>query len=155
MNDIFVVSLNNSNQLCLIDEEDRIEVLQHKWNIDKEGYIYITAYRTLTLHRFVLDYFGRKHIHHKLGLKWDNRKSQLQKINQSQHHFLHGEKKRGKHELKSRWVTRTFLNKFKIAMRKKGKLYCAGTFNTEIEAALVANIHARALWGENAYQNIA
>src|SRR5947207_5375862 len=101
MNNIFVVSLTNSDQLCLINSEDIESVLQFKWFLSSDGYIVATHNRDLYLHKFILAYHKEKHIHHKNELRWDNRRNNLQIISVSLHRHIHG---RHRNKNNFRWV---------------------------------------------------
>lgn len=158
MNDIFVVPLTNSDQLCIIDVEDAELIMQSNWNLttgDHGGYVQSSDSTPIKLHRLILKYRGRNHIHHENELKWDCRKINLQILSPSKHAFIHRTKKRNKSTSIYRWVhyaENTGL--FQARITKNNTTYNLGLYPTEIDAALIANIHARALWGKGCYQNV-
>ncbi len=153
MNNIFVLSLYNSNQLCLIDTEEVDRIIKFKWSLNKNGYIFITNDLRCYLHQFILKYYNNgKAIDHKNNLRWDNRKINLQKIGHGTNGHKGNKRKnsiskfRGVYFIKNR-------NKYRFEITKDGKRYSKSDFSSEQEAVLAFNRKAKELYGDNAFQN--
>lgn len=161
MNDIFVVSLTNSNQIALIDSEDADKVIPFKWRFNKRDK---AIYRSLEviingkrfpciLHSFILSRF-RFQIDHKNRCRFDNRKSNLRPCNQSQNSqnipkrdgCSFSYKGVSWSKQKQKWRCRLAINKHETSL---------GLFDSQEDAALVYNFKAYKNYKEFAVQNTA
>lgn len=154
MNDIFVVPLTNSDQICIIDVEDSERVMQHKWHYcNGTGYIRCTKkkFEYRFLHRFILNIFGFV-IDHINDQRFDARKINLRQITtgiNQQRKSKYGKNPSSKY--KGVYVGKD--GKFKVSFYFNGKHRHLGTFSNEINAAQAYNNEAIKFYGEHCYLN--
>lgn len=155
MNDIFILTLSNSKQLCLIDMEDYEKIKNYRWLIHGTK-LYVKTNlnkpkRSQYLHKTVFGEY-KKEIDHINRLPWDNRKSNLREVNRSQN-----QQNRVSHKetvSKYKGVTwRIHENLWHSRIRFNGKLLHLGYFKTEKDAAIAYNKKASELYGDYAFQN--
>lgn len=79
----------------LVDDEDFAHVMRWKWRLYRGGYVGRSTnnrgegQRCVLLHRFVMNAPSDKEVHHRHGIKTDNRKSELQLIDPTEHKRHH------------------------------------------------------------------
>lgn len=148
MNDIFIVSLTNSLQLCLIDSDDIIKVTAKQWLIHDDRYV-ISTCNKFFLHKFVLN---TEDMHdHKNRFRWDCRKSNLRPCNKSEN-AANSKKKVGTVS-KYKGVTKNRRYTWKARLKKNYQTIHIGTFKTELEAALAYDKVAKEVFKEFANLN--
>lgn len=152
MNDIFVLSLVNSDQLCLIDSWRVEDVVKYKWKIDKRGYIYRKVCETVRgfLHQHI---FKKRFLDHINRLKWDNRECNLRRATAS-NQGCNRDKFPGKYTSKYKGVSLAHNNKWSARITKNRKTIYIGLFTSEIEAANAYNKQAISLHENFANLNI-
>src|SRR5690349_4696277 len=82
MNDIFVLPIQNSTDVCLIDLEFSNQLIKYKWWQHKTkkyiyGYLPDQIKRNQMLSRFILNYDGKKEVDHINRNRLDNRRINL------------------------------------------------------------------------------
>jgi hypothetical protein len=147
--------------IALVDD-DHFEVLnQFKWHIKKCGRTnYATAnikidgkYKTITMHRFLLDApkgVQVDHINHN-GL--DNQRDNLRFCSNSQNQMNRSPYKNCTSNFKGVSFYRK-TKRWKAYIKLNGKRINLGHYKTEIEAAEVYNNKAKELFGEFSFINI-
>lgn len=86
-----------ADKVCMIDEEDAERILKYKWKLRKvrTRYYAVRSIRTngkeflLPMHRQIMHTPRHQVVHHKNRYTLDNRKRNLQNMNQQEHHLLH------------------------------------------------------------------
>lgn len=157
MNDIFILSIINSDKLCLIDEEDKERVLKIRWYVDKAGRVLASpkVSNSFYLHRFVMkskkkDYIDLDHINRN---PLDNRKCNLRAATPSQN-AINRAKFKGTYSSQYKGVHYNKARKtWKASIYKDWQLIHLGTFRSEIDAAKAYNRAAKNLHGKFAYIN--
>ena len=130
------ITMSNSSEPVLVDDEDWFELQKSKWSKNPGGYaIAMIASKVTLMHRLLLP--GLPMIDHINQQKLDNRKSNLRLTNSSENgqnipKRLSTSKFRGVFANGNRW---------RAAIRKK-RLYYLGLYNTQEEAALAYNAKA-------------
>lgn len=151
MNDIFILPLTNSSQLCLVDAGMVEDINQKKWYLEKSGYIRAIADEygdKPFLHNYLLG-FGFDHINH---LKWDNREINFRKATSNQNNRNASKAKNCSSKYKGvSWFERT--KKWRAVLYKKGKFIQLGYFELEEDAARAYNNAAIEHFGEFACIN--
>ena len=85
------------DKICLIDEEDAARILRYKWKLKKSrsNFYAVRAIKTkgkeflLAMHRQIKRTPRDKVEHHRNRCTLDNRKKNLETMNQHEHHLLH------------------------------------------------------------------
>ncbi len=140
-----------SNELIfiLVDDEDYERVKWYKWHVAryKNGNIaHIKTnikiskgkYKSIYLHRFILNYEGSSMIDHKDGNPVNNQKENLRFVD----HQQNKQNSRKHYNSKSKYKGpnwREDLQKWQSHIRVDGYLLSLGTFENEIDAALAYN----------------
>jgi len=152
MNDIFIISLTNSDKICIIDYEDKDRVLSRKWYMTQKGCVRSTNKPQVGLHNFVS---GFKMSDHKNRISLDNRKSNLRKANYIDNSRNRTKKKKGFITSNYKGVSRVcYREHWKAHIKLNGKSIHLGYFSNEIDAAKAYNKKALELFGEFANINI-
>ena len=150
-------------KFALVDDEDFDFLSQWKWCVDSKGYAKRTVclgkidgkkkYRTLLMHRVLLNPGPDQEVDHRNRIRSDNRRINLRLCTQNQNHFnCEVPKKSGTSKYRGviwckrdkRWIAQLRFNR-KHVLRK--------AFPTEVEAALAYNEAAKMYHGEFALLN--
>lgn len=156
MNDIFILSLQNTDQLCLIDVEDKDKVTSRKWWwYGSKNHRYAVTYdnnqypRTILLHRFLTAF---KRTDHKNGVRFDNRKLNLRNCSQRQN--CANRVKSAGYTSKFKGVSWEKANKkWRAQIKSRTSAIYLGLFDDETEAAIAYNNKAKELFKEFALLN--
>jgi hypothetical protein len=158
MNDIFVVPLSNSADICLVDIELAAEVMSRSWSLDrstgyaKAGTSIEGKFVKLALQDLVLPVrptYVRDHINQN---KLDNTRRNLRYVSHTIN--LINRKKRASVHSKYRGVTYDkSCKKWKAVLYAYCTTYRIGNFDTELEAAKAFNKKAIEILGKNAQLN--
>jgi len=150
--------LLSSGRHTLIDSEDFSRVCKHKWR-DAKGSVITTIkennkYKTVSLHRFILNYNGKKFIDHINNNPLDNRKENLRiaTISENGGNSLPNYNKTYK-GISYRKEHKHRLKPYYCRITCRGKVYELGYYKTEIEAIKAYNKKAKELFGEFAKIN--
>lgn len=74
---------------CEIDDEDLALVSGYRWYIDRSGYVYAQRGRyPIFMHRLITGARGG-HVHHRNGVRSDNRRSNLEVLSAAAHRDAH------------------------------------------------------------------
>jgi len=143
----------SGGHFVLVDPEDFAELSQHKWSAsNKRGMVYAVRRkegRTVYMHREIMKAPKGYVVDHKNCRIWDNRRSNLRVCTQGQNQV-----NRGPRGAESRFVGVLRRGKrWEARISHRGKVYCLGRFDTEIEAAQARDRKAYELHGEFAYLN--
>lgn len=149
-------------QVALIDDEDAERVLRHRWYVvrNEKGrryYAYRNArrkrgYRTVSMHRFILNAPPGAQVDHINRDGLDNRRSNLSLATASQNHWNSGRQINNKTGFKGvYWCKKD--KRFRAVIKRYGAQRCVGGFSTAIEAARAYDAAARLLFGEFARLN--
>jgi hypothetical protein len=148
--------------VALVDDEDYEKVSKYTWHLRKDGYAGSTQYcgggrngakyKTIRMHRLILDAKDGEIIDHINGNRLDNRKCNLIIVTRTENTY---NKKLDKRNTSGyRGVTwRKDLSKWKATIQKDGKLIHLGYFDDKHEAARAYNKKAMELYGEYARLN--
>ena len=163
-----IIKLSNGGE-AFIDEEDYPDLINFTWrtlNLKKINLKYAVCYKKidkykydqgLLMHRVImgLEKGDGKQIDHINGDGLDNRKSNLRLCDYSQNQQ---NRQSIANKLGFKGVTlhpkKKDANKYSSKIRKSGKCYSLGYYETPQEAALAYNEKAKELFGEFAYLNI-
>lgn len=136
------LTLSNSIVRAIVDDEDFEKVNRYTWHAQPDGYVVTKLNRNqklIPLHRFILDAAKFQQIDHINRIKHDCRKANLRFCTQSQNN-INTPKKNGTFLSKYKGVSfHKHNNKWQAQIKKNGKGFYGGLFNTEREAALKAN----------------
>jgi len=140
---------------ALVDAEDYEQLNQHKWRCQKNRNTYYAVrkekYKTIIMHRQILDIQKGQIADHRNNVGLDNRRYNLRHCSASQNQ---ANRKQTKNSLsKYKGVSRIYINKWRARITKNGKEIRLGSYKTEIEAALAYDKAARKLFGEFAHLN--
>jgi len=143
-----ILQVKNNN--VLIDDEDYENLSKLSWRLNAYGYV--TAYKnykTVFMHREIVDCPSGMQVDHINGNKLDNRKSNLRIVTQQQNLMNKGVYKNNKTGFKG--VCKDF-GKYK-ATKKDNKKIHIGVYKTPEEAAKAYDKAAIKLFGEFAKTN--
>ena len=140
-------------KFALVDDEDYEELMQHKWIMQKRGYIINRSTRdTIYLHRFILKPNKGLVIDHVNHDKLDNQKINLRACSQGQNMANRKTNKVGSSKFKGVSFNKT-TNKWYSKIQFNYKQFNLGYFDTELEAAQAYNAKALELFGGFAHLN--
>ena len=128
----FVYNLKNEpSGSFLIDTEDIEQCKKHRWSIiESNNYKRVVTYinnKRISLHKYVMDYYGKKPIDHINRNTLDNRKSNLRIVTECENN--------SNKDFKNIWQQKN--GKYRVVIVRYGIRYHVGYFDTE-EAALIA-----------------
>ena len=121
----------NISGIALVDIEDIDKCKQHKWFMHHTGYVYTNMkynnkYKTMPMHRFLLNYDGPNEIDHINHNKLDNRKANIRIVSDAVN-------------AQNRKASRAFYdkdtNKWRAIFSYYGTKYDLGRYNSKEEAA--------------------
>ena len=150
-----VFEIQNSDKGFIIDSEDYDKVKNHKWYLDRQGYVCTYIYDNTTqkqtkvrLHKLLVDY---PIVDHKDRDKLNNCKSNLRKATRSQN-MMNRDKFRGTSKFKgvhfsektNKWVASISIDNVQINL---------GSYDTQEQAGLKYNLKAKELHKEFAVLN--
>jgi hypothetical protein len=148
------IVLNGGNVL-IIDDADYEYVSKHVWRVSKGRAIRREYFggkcKAIYLHRDLLNPPENLVVDHINGNALDNRRENLRICTHSQNSRnkrkpVNGNKSRFKGVMPQK-------GKYTVIIKREGKAYCGGTYETEIEAAIAYNNLAKELFGEFARLN--
>jgi hypothetical protein len=148
------IVLNGGNVL-IIDDADYEYVSKHVWRVSKGRAIRREYFdgncKAIYLHRDLLNPPENLVVDHINGNALDNRRENLRICTHSQNSMnkrkpINGKKSSFKGVMPQR-------GKYTVIIKREGKAYCEGTYETEIEAAIAYNQKAEELFGEFAKLN--
>ena len=152
------VTLQNSDQVAIVDDKDLELVNQYKWYLTNKGYVYTQPYLgnykhgSLMMHRLINktpDGMFTDHINHN---KLDNRKSNLRICTNQQNSMNRNSHKNSSSKFKGvSWHPRD--KKWQVEIEIAGKRFYLGMYTNEIEAAKAYDKQATELHGEFARLN--
>jgi hypothetical protein len=154
-----IISLGNSDEFAVVDDEDFEKVNQFNWTLSANGYAYRRMARperkVVFMHRFILSFNDPSlDVDHINGKKLDNRKSNLRIATRSQNMKNSKAKStnpsgyKGVNLRRFRWV-----NTWRASIEVKGKQIHIGSFKTPEEAAHAYDQAAKKYFGEFAKLN--
>lgn len=143
------IELGHGNK-AIIDDDDFDRVNQYKWYLSAYGYA-CTSRGRVYLHRFVLNYTGRKVIDHIDRNSLNNQKDNLRICTRSQN-IRNSNKRQGSSRYKGvRWHKGT--GKWNARITFNYREYHLGLFSSEIAAAKAYDRKAKELFKEYASLN--
>ncbi len=152
-----IIIKNKFNEIynIIVDEDKWHELSEYTWCMHTNGYVQANINSKLQrMHRYLLndDLLEGDIVDHKNNNKIDNRLCNLEISNYS----LNGQNKEHLNkEMKYKGVTKTKNGKrFQAKIKKDGKRYQIGTFDTEKEAAIAYNNKVFELYGPTGRINI-
>jgi hypothetical protein len=158
-----LISLSNSSQFIIVDDDDFIFLNERTWRLNERGYVIATTYinhkvKKLRIHRIVLklDDLNKTQVDHINRDKLDNRKCNLRLCNNSENHK--NVNARGVSKYLGVWYkTAKYKNKvykyIVAAIKVNGIRKELGVFQTEYEAAIAYDKSAKIYHGEFANPN--
>lgn len=156
------LSLQNSNELCMVDDLDYENLLKYKWYIMKNNYVR-ASFRSLKrkdnrigIHRYLMNCPDHLVVDHIDGNPLNNQRSNLRLATNSQN-ICNSKKQKNtlsKYIGVSYSKTENRTKKWRAACEKSNKMIYIGRYQTEIEAALAYNEKVKEIFGEFAKLNI-
>jgi len=137
---------------ALVDGEDYLSLIQHKWHAQKDGNTYYAVrYRGIKMHREILRLSTGVQADHRNSNGLDNRKCNLRICTNSENNAnrriqCHSSRFKG-----VTWIKRD--KKWQSQIGFNGKLIYLGRFDDEIKAAEAYDKAAKRLFGEFAKTN--
>lgn len=133
------------SKTALFDKGDKERIIKHKWGLDKDNYVVtMIKGKRVTLHRFILGYFGENDIDHKNHLRFDNRRDNIRIVTRSQNLQNRNSKGVGIDH-------RNKYKKFRAYITLDKKRIELGLFETEAESLKVRQEAVKKYFGEFAY----
>lgn len=145
-----LLSLSNSEEKCILDDEDFEIYSQWKWMLGTDGSVTRNRRKKeRRLHRIIMNAKKGEYVDHINRNRLDNRKENLRICTNQQNNYNRGPSK-GKFKGPS-WNKNA--QKWASYIKKDSKTIYLGLFLTEEEAAHAYDTKAKELFGEFAYLN--
>jgi len=150
-------------QVALVDDEDYERIIDQgpwfaDWNAKRKVYYASTrtrrkdGHKKKYMHRLIMDAPANKQVDHKNKCTLDNRKDNLRICTQSENMSNRGPTRANTSGYKGVYFC-TWVNRWRAGIRKNGKTYHLGRFDTPEEAAEAYNHVAMEYHGEFAVLN--
>jgi hypothetical protein len=139
------------------DKEDFDKIKDYCWYVGKDGYVYAYCCKNnkrkqIRMHKLVMNANENEDIDHIKHKKYDNRKSELRKVTQSQNNM--NQKIRVDNSSGYKGVCwDNFNEKWLAYISKNNKRYNLGSFNNIEDAIAVRQREEEVLFGEYSYNN--
>jgi hypothetical protein len=150
MNDLFVIKLQNCNDVCIVDADYGPLLNRHKWLKGTHGYA--ASGKGFLMHRLITGVTNGTDVEHKNKYRLDNTDRNLVVLDRSNNLHLNSKRDGTKSIYKGVSYDKTRRLWFSV-IRRNDKAKFLGRFFYEHEAALAYNKAAKEIYGDNAYQN--
>ena len=151
------IPLANGNGIALVDDEDYENVRQYKWHASRmaNGQIYaltcLPGKKNLGMHKVVLSIPNGMCADHINRNPLDNRKKNLRLCTHLQNTWNRRKRRNGKSQFTGIYPTKS--GKWLAQISPRGRCYGLGTYESELDAAIVYNVAAQIFFGDFACLN--
>lgn len=149
-----ILTLENSAQVAVIDDDDVARATIHAWRLASHGYVYRTERgRTVYLHRFLADPLPSQVVDHASGDRLDNRRANL-RVCAHRENIANQRKQRRRTSSRYKGVYKSHAcDGWTAQIKRDGRARALGRYPTEEMAARVYDAAAIEVFGAFARLN--